>query len=61
MAVFTGIMGLQWWQIKRYITKVDNLENRVTKIETMMELLGDIKADVGGIKTDVEVIKSRMS
>lgn len=52
-------MGLMWWQVKRYIIKVDDIENRVIKLETVMELLGDIRKDVSVIKMDVEVIKSK--
>lgn len=46
------------WTLKKYINKVDALEVRITRIETLLEVLGDIKSDINIIKTDVEVIKS---
>lgn len=58
--VMGGGMAMMWWNIKRYIAKVDDLENRVVKIETVLDLLGDIKKDISCVKTDVEVIKSRL-
>ncbi len=60
--VFWGcITAYLFWMIKRYQTKVDDLEHRVTKIETLMELLGDISKDIGTVKTDVAVIKSKVN
>lgn len=60
MLIAGGFMSFMWWQLKRYVTKVDALENRVIKIETILELLGDIKKDISQVKTDVEVIKTQM-
>lgn len=60
MLVIGAIMGYIMWIVKRYQIKVDNLETRMTKVETIMDLLGDIKADLNTVKTDVEVIKSRL-
>lgn len=60
MLVIGGFMGLLWWQVKRYITKVDDIENRVIKLETVMCMLGDIRTEIGDIKSDVAVIKSKI-
>lgn len=60
MLIVGLIMGYLMWVIKRYQGKVDSLETRMIKVETIMELLGDIKNDLNTVKTDVEVIKSRM-
>lgn len=60
MGIFSGGMGLMWWNVKRYISKVDDIENRVIKLETVVDLLGDIRKELGLIKTDVEVIKSKV-
>ena len=60
MVVLGGIMAFLWWTVRKYILKVDDLETRVTKLETVMYMLGDIRSDIGQVKTDVEVIKARM-
>lgn len=59
MLVVTGLMGILWWQVKRYITKVDDIDTRLVKVEVIMEMLGDIKTEIGDIRQDVAVIKSR--
>lgn len=56
-----GFMGIFWWRVKSYIAKVDNLENRVVVIETVLSMLGDIKTEIADIKTDVGIIKSKIS
>lgn len=47
------------WTLRKYVNKVDELDIRVTRIETILAVLGDIKSDINIIKTDVEVIKSK--
>lgn len=59
-ALCTGIVSYLGWNIKRYQTKVDDLESRVKTIETIMDLLGNIREDINQVKTDVEVIKSKI-
>lgn len=61
LMIIGGIVSYLFWQLKRYIVKVDDLENRVITIETVIGLLGDIKEDLHSVKTDVEVIKSKLS
>lgn len=61
MMLMGGGMGLMFWNIKRYIGKVDVLESRVVKVETIMGMLGDISTKIGTIETDVAVIKSKMT
>ena len=60
LAVITFGGGYALWLMKRYINKVDTLEGRVTKVETIIDLLGNIKEEIGNIKTDVAVIKSKV-
>ena len=61
MMIVGSIMGYLMWVVKRYQTKVDELDTRMTKVETIMELLGDIQTNLNTVKTDVEVIKSKLS
>lgn len=59
MGIITLVFGYVSWEVKRLITKVDDLNNRVTKVETILDVLGDIRDDINIIRTDVEVLKSR--
>lgn len=61
MVTIGAVMGYLMWIIKRYQTKVDDLDTRVTKIETVMQLLGDIKSDLSSVRTDIEVIKVKLA
>lgn len=60
MTIFTSIVGFLVWTVKKYINKVDDLDIRVTKIETVLNMLGDIRKDLSSVKTDVEVIKTKV-
>lgn len=60
MLVIGGINTLLFWFVKKYINKVDDIENRVIQLETVINLLGDIKDDLHKVRTDVEVIKSKI-
>ena len=61
MAVLGGCMSYILYLIKKYQTKVDELESRVTRIETIISLLGDIKDEISNIKVDVAVIKNKVN
>ena len=54
------LVGYFVWIIKRYQNKVDEMDNRLTKVETILTVLGDIKDDLAFLRTDVAVIKSRL-
>ena len=54
------LVGYFIWIIKRYQNKVDEMDNRLTKVETILTVLGDIKDDLAFLRTDVAVIKSRL-
>lgn len=59
-AMVSGVIGYLWWSMKQLILKVDDHEKRLVKVETILVILGDIKEDIGVIRTDVEVLKSRV-
>lgn len=48
------------WLVKRKFNEIDDLDTRVTKIETKFDVLGDINESLHHVRTDVEVIKSRV-
>ena len=59
--LFGFVIAYMGWTLRKCVNKVDELDVRVTRIETLLEVLGDIKSDINIIKTDVEVIKSNYS
>ena len=60
MTFMTGALGYIGWSMRQLVMKVDDHEKRLVKVETILDILGDIREDIGTIKTDVEVLKSRM-
>lgn len=58
--VFTGIIGFIGWLVKSRFDVVDNLSIRVNTLETKVDILGDINKSLAELKTDVEIIKSRL-
>lgn len=59
--IVSALISYLLWTVRRYQTKVDELDIRVTKVEIIMTLLGDIKSDLNTVKTDVEVIKAKLN
>ena len=55
------LLGSFGYFFKRYSSKVDELENRMVKVETIMTTLSDIHKDIQQVKTDVEVIKVKLN
>lgn len=48
------------WLVKRKFSEIDDLDTRVTRIETRMDVLGDISESLQHVSTDVAVIKQRV-
>lgn len=48
------------WLLKRKFNEIDELDTRVIKIETKFDVLGDINESLHYVRTDVEVIKSKV-
>lgn len=61
ISIVASIMAYFFYSIRAYHVKVNELDARVTKVETIIELLGDIKKDLHTVRTDVEVIKSKLN
>ena len=48
------------WLIKHKFNAVDELDTRMTKVETKLDVLGDIRTTLSELRTDVEVIKKSL-
>lgn len=55
--VIVGILGFVGWLIKDRFKKLEDVDNRLTKVETKLDVLGDINATLNKLRTDVEIIK----
>lgn len=55
--VVVGLLGFIGWLIKDRFKKLEEVDSRLTKVETKLDVLGDINATLNKLKTDVEIIK----
>lgn len=55
--VLVGLLGFIGWLIKDRFKKLEEVDSRLTKVETKLDVLGDINATLNKLKTDVEIIK----
>ncbi len=55
-----GVMAFVGWLVRQKFTQVDDHENRLTKVESKTDVLKEIFNNMHSIKTDVEVIKTKM-
>jgi|Laugrespbdmm15sn_2_1035079.scaffolds.fasta_scaffold06164_2 hypothetical protein len=55
--VVVGLLGFIGWLIKDRFKKLEDVDSRLTKVETKLDVLGDINATLNKLKTDVEIIK----
>lgn len=58
--LLTGIFGFVGWLIKAKFTKLEEVDTRLTKVETKLDVLGDINTTLNKLRTDVEIIKAKM-
>lgn len=58
--ILTGVFGFVGWIVRGKFTKVEELENRLTKIEVKMDVLGDINNTLNTLRTDIEIIKAKL-
>ena len=48
------------WLMQTKFKQIETLNDRVTTIETKLQVMGDIKESLGEIKTDVAVIMNKL-
>lgn len=57
--ILIGIMAFTGWVLRNKWTKIEDHSERITVMETRLDVLGDINETLHTLRTDVEVIKSR--
>lgn len=58
--IVVSVIGFVGWLIRERFVALDNLETRVTTVETKLDVMGDINSTLNELKTDVAVIKQRL-
>lgn len=58
--IVVAVIGFVGWLIRERFVALDNLETRVTTVETKLDVMGDINSTLNELKTDVAVIKQRL-
>lgn len=56
----TSIVSFFGYIMRKKWDKVDDIETRLTKVETKLDVLGDISTTLHKLRTDVEIIKVQM-
>lgn len=55
--IVMGLLSFIGWLIKDRFKKLEDVDSRLTKVETKLDVLGDINATLNKLRTDVEIIK----
>lgn len=58
--IVAGVFSFLGWVLRRKLVKIDDVENRLTRVETKLDVLGDISTTLHMLRTDVEIIKVRL-
>ena len=58
--VIMAVVGFIAWLIQLKLKQIDNINDRVTTIETKLDVMGDINTSLAELKTDVAVIKHKL-
>lgn len=55
-----AVVGFIAWLLQLKLKQIDNINDRVTTVETKLDVMGDINTSLAELKTDVAVIKHRL-
>ena len=58
--VIMAVVGFIAWLIQLKLKQIDSINDRVTTIETKLDVMGDINTSLAELKTDVAVIKHKL-
>ena len=58
--VIMAVVGFIAWLIQLKLKQIDSINDRVTTIETKLDVMGDINTSLAELKTDVAVSKHRL-
>lgn len=55
--ILVGLLSFIGWLVRDRFKKLEDVDSRLTKVETKLDVLGDINATLNKLKTDIEIIK----
>lgn len=58
--VIMAVVGFIAWLLQLKLKQIDNINDRVTTVETKLDVMGDINTSLAELKTDVAVIKHKL-
>lgn len=58
--LIAGVFGFIGWLIRDRFKKLEDVDSRLIKVETKLDVLGDINTTLHALRTDVELIKQRL-
>lgn len=60
MLAIVTLAGFLGWLMQTKFKQIETINDRVTTIETKLQVMGDINKSLGEIKTDVAVIMHKL-
>jgi hypothetical protein len=58
--VIVGVLGFIGWLVRDRFKKLEEVDTRLVKVETKLDVLGDINNTLNTLRTDVEIIKTKL-
>lgn len=58
--VIMAVVGFIAWLLQLKLKQIDNINDRITTVETKLDVMGDINTSLAELKTDVAVIKHKL-
>lgn len=55
-----GVFGFIGWLIRDRFKKLEEVDTRLVKVETKLDVLGDINNTLNTLRTDIELIKQKL-
>lgn len=58
--IVLGILGFIGWLVRDRFKKLEEVDTRLVKVETKLDVLGDINNTLNTLRTDIEIIKAKL-
>lgn len=58
--IVLGILGFIGWLVRDRFKKLEDVDTRLVKVETKLDVLGDINNTLNTLRTDIEIIKAKL-
>lgn len=58
--IVLGVLGFIGWLVRDRFKKLEEVDTRLVKVETKLDVLGDINNTLNTLRTDIEIIKAKL-